>query len=196
MDVVYDVYTTVLKDVLDGKTIIFSMKVFLPDGIQELELELRTDNDVLTMFNTYEYEDQPMQCFSFGADVSELSSIDYTVNGYPNLIMGRPNQTMVVKSPLKENLVKKTLCKKPTPTANKFAIIVVTNNNQKIRNSSMTIQGSVRDFVSSSRKDISNASTSKTKDKSANKYHVNLSSKEDCIGDDVSTNKEWAKASN
>ncbi|KAJ4955717.1 hypothetical protein NE237_012500 [Protea cynaroides] len=170
MDVVYDAYTTVLKDIPNGKTITFPVKVFLPDGIQELEL--RTDNDVLTMFSAYEHEDQPIQCSVFGVDVSELSSIDYTVNGFPNLIMCRPNQTMVAKNPLKSPLkcpLKKILVKKT---------------------------GSGRDFVNSSRKYTPGVSTNRTKDKSANKHHVNLSSGEDCVGDDESIDEECTKAGN
>ncbi|KAJ4978542.1 hypothetical protein NE237_009322 [Protea cynaroides] len=49
IDVVYDAYSMVLKDIPDGKTVNFSVKVFLPDGVKELVLG--SDSDVLHMFH-------------------------------------------------------------------------------------------------------------------------------------------------
>ncbi|KAJ4960065.1 hypothetical protein NE237_019975 [Protea cynaroides] len=61
IDVVYDAYSMVLKDIPNGKILNFSVKVFLPDGVKELVLGF--DIDVLHMFREYENEDQPIQCF-------------------------------------------------------------------------------------------------------------------------------------
>ncbi|KAJ4951259.1 hypothetical protein NE237_028091 [Protea cynaroides] len=80
IDVVYDAYSMVLKDIPDGKTVNFSVKVFLPDGVKELVLG--SDSDVLHMFHEYENEDQPIQCFVFGVELSKEFSINCTVNGF------------------------------------------------------------------------------------------------------------------
>ncbi|KAJ4975628.1 hypothetical protein NE237_000734 [Protea cynaroides] len=112
IDVVYDAYSMVLKDIPDGKTVNFSVKVFLPDGVKELVLG--SDSDVLHMFHKYENEDQPIQCFVFGVEVSKEFSINYTVNGYHKSLMQRSSQTLVENSSFnnKKNVSRKTLCKK------------------------------------------------------------------------------------
>ncbi|KAJ4980224.1 hypothetical protein NE237_011004 [Protea cynaroides] len=61
INIVYDAYTTALKKIPEGKTTKFSVKVLLPDGMQEIEL--KSDNDVMHMFTAYENERQPIQCF-------------------------------------------------------------------------------------------------------------------------------------
>ncbi|KAJ4976663.1 hypothetical protein NE237_001769 [Protea cynaroides] len=162
IDVVYDAYSMVLKDIPDGKTVNFSVKVFLSDGIEELVLG--SDSDVLHMFHEYENEDQPIQCFVFGVEVSKEFFIDYTVNGYHKSLMQRSSQTLVEKSSLnnKKNVFKKTLCKKTVSTSivQRFAI-------------------TGRDYVQRRRELTPGAFSSMT-----NTQLVNLSNDEDCDSDD------------
>ncbi|KAJ4963728.1 hypothetical protein NE237_023667 [Protea cynaroides] len=124
----------VLKDIPDGRTVNFSVKVFLSDGVKELVLG--SYSNILHMFREYENEDQPIQYFIFGIEVSKEFFIDYTANGYHKSLMQRSSQTLVEKNNLnnKKNVSKKTLCKKTvtkktlckkvvsTPIVQRFAI--------------------------------------------------------------------------
>ncbi|KAJ4966126.1 hypothetical protein NE237_017975 [Protea cynaroides] len=197
IDVVYDAYSMVLKDIPDGKTVNFSVKVFLPDGVKELVLG--SDSDVLHMFHEYENEDQPIQCFVFGVEVNKEFSINYTVNGYHKSLMQRSSQTLVENSNFnnkknvsrktlcKKTITKKTLCKKTisTPIVQGFAITGVSNNIGDISNSSVTIHGCGRDYVQRRRELTPGASSSME-----NTQLVNLSSDEDCDSDDQFVDKQ------
>ncbi|KAJ4957731.1 hypothetical protein NE237_024842 [Protea cynaroides] len=197
IDVVYDAYSMVLKDIPDGKTVNFSVKVFLPDGVKELVLG--SDSDVLHMFHEYENEDQPIQCFVFGVEVSKEFSINYTVNGYHKSLMQRSSQTLVENSSFKNKMTvsrktlckrtvtKKTLCKKTvsTPIVQRFDITGVSNNIGDISNSSVTIHGCGRDYVQRRRELTPGASSSLAKTQL-----VNLSSDEDCDNDDQFVDKQ------
>ncbi|KAJ4962136.1 hypothetical protein NE237_022046 [Protea cynaroides] len=150
----------VLKDIPDGKTVKFPVKIFLPDGVKELVFG--SDSDVLYMFREYENEDQPIQCFVFGVEVSKEFSIDYTVNGYHKSLMQRSSQTSVKKSSLnnKKNVSKKTFCKK-------------------------TVSTPIVDYVQKRRELTPRASSSMK-----NTQIVNLSSDEDRDSDDQSVDEQ------
>ncbi|KAJ4952538.1 hypothetical protein NE237_029370 [Protea cynaroides] len=198
IDVVYDAYSMKLKDILDGKTVNFSVKVFLLVGVKELILG--SDSDVLHMFCEYENEDQPIQYFVFGFEVSKEFSINYIVHWYHKSLLQRSCQTMVEKSLLnnKKNVSKKTLCKKTitkktlskttvfTLIVQRFAITGVSNNIGDISNSSVTIHRCGRDYVQRRGKLTPGASSSQW----ANTYLVNLSSDEDCDSDDHSIDEQ------
>ncbi|KAJ4956020.1 hypothetical protein NE237_012803 [Protea cynaroides] len=96
LDIVHDAYCSVLIDIPSRKTAYFSVKASLPNGV---ELSLKSDNDVMNMFIAYEEKSQPIQYYVFGVQVNEEVPREYTINDYPNSMMGRPNST-VMKSPV------------------------------------------------------------------------------------------------
>ncbi|KAJ4971951.1 hypothetical protein NE237_005050 [Protea cynaroides] len=172
IDVVYDAYSMVLKDIPDGKTVNFSVKVFLSDDVKELVLG--SDSDVLHMFHEYENEDQPIQCFVFEVEVSKEFFINYTVNGYHKSLMQRSSKTLVENSSFKnkKTVSRKTLCKR-------------TDTKKTLYNSYVTIHGCGRDYVQR-RKELTPDAYSSL----ANTQLVNLSSDEDCDSDDPFVDKQ------
>ncbi|KAJ4964911.1 hypothetical protein NE237_016760 [Protea cynaroides] len=160
IDVMYDAYSMVLKDIPDGKTVNFSVKVFLPDSVKELVLG--SDSDVLHMFHEGQVKLWLNSSFNNKKNVSR-------------------------KTLCKKIVTKKTLCKKTvsTPIVQRFAITGVSNNIGDISNSSVTIHGCGRDYVQRRRELTPGASSSM-----ANMQLVNLSSDEDCGSDDQFVDKQ------
>ncbi|KAJ4977974.1 hypothetical protein NE237_008754 [Protea cynaroides] len=63
VDVIYDAYCGVLKDIPSGKTIKFSIKAVLPNGDESVNEE---DNDVMRMFEKSTDACDPIHCYVFG----------------------------------------------------------------------------------------------------------------------------------
>ncbi|KAJ4961780.1 hypothetical protein NE237_021690 [Protea cynaroides] len=141
------------------------------------------------MFCEYKNEDQPIQCFVFGVEVSKKFFIDYIVNGYHKSLIQRSSQTLVEENPLnnKKNVSKKTVCKKTVSTliVQRFASTGVSNKNGDISNSSVTIHGCGRDYVQRRRELTLGASSSME-----NTHLVHLSSDEDCDSYDHSNDEQ------
>ncbi|KAJ4954821.1 hypothetical protein NE237_011604 [Protea cynaroides] len=98
VDVIYDAYCGVLKDIPSGKTIKFSIKVVLPNGDESL---IEEDKDVMRMFEKSTDACAPIHCYVFGLEVNEEVSNVYWVNTFEGNVMQRP-KTSVVNSPSRQ----------------------------------------------------------------------------------------------
>ncbi|KAJ4960076.1 hypothetical protein NE237_019986 [Protea cynaroides] len=90
LDVVYDVYNSVLRHIPVGKTVKFSLKYVISENNGEMKIS--SDDDVVTMFHLYrerQGEDEAINLFVHQVDVSDSSISEYTINGYPRFIVGR-----------------------------------------------------------------------------------------------------------
>ncbi|KAJ4962149.1 hypothetical protein NE237_022088 [Protea cynaroides] len=98
VDVIYDAYCGVLKDIPSGKTIKFSIKAVLPNGDESL---IEEDKDVMRMFEKSTDACDPIHCYVFGLEVNEEVSNVYWVNTFEGNVMQRP-KTSVVNSPSRQ----------------------------------------------------------------------------------------------
>ncbi|KAJ4964803.1 hypothetical protein NE237_016652 [Protea cynaroides] len=98
VDVIYDAYCGVLKDIPSGKTIKFSIKAVLPNGDESL---IKEDKDVMRMFEKSTDACDPIHCYVFGLEVNEEVSNVYWVNTFEGNVMQRP-KTSVVNSPSRQ----------------------------------------------------------------------------------------------
>ncbi|KAJ4955787.1 hypothetical protein NE237_012570 [Protea cynaroides] len=98
VDVIYDTYCSVLKDIPSGKTIKFSIKAVLPNGDESV---LKEDKDVVRMFEKSTDACDPIHYYVFGLEVNEEVSNVYWVNTFEGNVMQRPN-TSVVSSPSRQ----------------------------------------------------------------------------------------------
>ena len=98
VDVIYDAYCGVLKDIPSGKSINFSIKAVLPNGDEFL---IKEDKDVMTMFEKSTEAEAPIHCYVFGVEVNEEVSDVYWVNTFEGNVMQRP-KTSVVNSPSRQ----------------------------------------------------------------------------------------------
>ncbi|KAJ4956205.1 hypothetical protein NE237_012988 [Protea cynaroides] len=98
VDVIYDAYCDVLKNIPSGKTIKFSIKAVLSNGD---ELVLKEDNDIVRMFEKSANACDPIHCYVFGLKVNEEVSNVYWVNTFEGNVMQRP-KTSVVNSPSRQ----------------------------------------------------------------------------------------------
>ncbi|KAJ4972454.1 hypothetical protein NE237_005628 [Protea cynaroides] len=90
LDVVYDVYNSVLRHIPIGKTVKFSLKYVIFENSKEMQIS--SDADVVTMFHLYrerQGEDEAINLFVHQVNVSDSSISEYTINGYPSYIVGR-----------------------------------------------------------------------------------------------------------
>ncbi|KAJ4959536.1 hypothetical protein NE237_026647 [Protea cynaroides] len=79
VDVIYDAYCGVLKDIPSGKTIKFSIKAVLPNGDESLIEEVK---DIMRMFEKSTDACDPIHCYVFGLEVNEEVSNVYLVNTF------------------------------------------------------------------------------------------------------------------
>ncbi|KAJ4973755.1 hypothetical protein NE237_006929 [Protea cynaroides] len=86
MDVVYDMYNSVLDHVEEGKNITFSVSCVPPEG--KPDIPIKSDMDVVNM-SASSLEEDFFRLIAFYVQVSQEYSKDYTVNGYPPSIVGR-----------------------------------------------------------------------------------------------------------
>ncbi|KAJ4961939.1 hypothetical protein NE237_021849 [Protea cynaroides] len=98
VDVIYDVYCGVLKDIPSGKTIKFSIKAVLPNSDESV---LKEDKDVVRMFEKSANACDPIHCYVFRLEVNEEVSNVYWVNTFEGNVMQRP-KTSVVNSPSRQ----------------------------------------------------------------------------------------------
>ncbi|KAJ4961016.1 hypothetical protein NE237_020926 [Protea cynaroides] len=88
VDVIYDAYCDVLKDISSGKTIKFSIKAVLPNGDESV---LKEDKKVVRMSEKSANACDPIHCYVFGLEV----------NTFEGNVMQRP-KTSVVNSPSRQ----------------------------------------------------------------------------------------------
>ncbi|KAJ4955180.1 hypothetical protein NE237_011963 [Protea cynaroides] len=98
VDVIYDAYCGVLKDIPSGRTIKFSIKAVLPNGDESV---LKEDKDVVRMFEKSTDACDSIHYYVFGLEVNEEVSNVYWVNTFEGNVMQRPN-TSVVSSPSRQ----------------------------------------------------------------------------------------------
>ncbi|KAJ4950281.1 hypothetical protein NE237_027113 [Protea cynaroides] len=98
VDVIYDAYCGVLKDIPSGKIIKFSIKAVLPNGDESV---LKEDKDVVGMFEKSTDACDPIHCYVFGLEVNEKVSNVYWVNNFEGNVMQRP-KTGVINSPSRQ----------------------------------------------------------------------------------------------
>ncbi|KAJ4957817.1 hypothetical protein NE237_024928 [Protea cynaroides] len=158
IDVVYDAYFMVLKDIPDGKTVNFSVKCFV------FRVEVSKEFSIDYTVNGYH------------KSLMQMSSQTLVEKRNFNNKKNVSNKTLC-----KKTVTKKTLCKKTVSTSivQRFVITGVSNNIGDISNSSVTIHGCSRDYVQRRRELTPGASSS-----IADTQLVNLSSDEDCDSGD------------
>ncbi|KAJ4981865.1 hypothetical protein NE237_032702 [Protea cynaroides] len=110
VDVIYDAYCGILKDIPSGKTIKFSIKAILPNGDESF---IEEDKDVMRMFEKSTDACDPIHCYVFGLEVTEEVSNVYWVNTFEGNVMQRPKTSVVnsqsrQRTPIKRH-VQKTL---------------------------------------------------------------------------------------
>ncbi|KAJ4956198.1 hypothetical protein NE237_012981 [Protea cynaroides] len=98
VDVIFNAYCGVLKDIPSGKIIKFSIKVVLPNCDESL---IEEDKDVMRMFEKSTDACDPIHCYVFGLEVNEEVSNVYWVNTFEGNVMQRP-KTSVVNSPSRQ----------------------------------------------------------------------------------------------
>ncbi|KAJ4974525.1 hypothetical protein NE237_007699 [Protea cynaroides] len=91
LDIVYDIYSSVLRHLPARRTVRFSVKFVLSENHEELQIA--SDDDVLNMFCLYkqsvEEGDKPIHLAVNQVEVSDCCTTDYSVNGYPSAVIGR-----------------------------------------------------------------------------------------------------------
>ncbi|KAJ4958123.1 hypothetical protein NE237_025234 [Protea cynaroides] len=79
VDVVYDAYCSVLKDIPNGRIIKFNVKATLPNGDESV---LKEDKDVVRMFEKSADACDPIHCSVFGLEVNEEVSNVYWIDTF------------------------------------------------------------------------------------------------------------------
>ncbi|KAJ4950526.1 hypothetical protein NE237_027358 [Protea cynaroides] len=91
LDVVYDVYCSVLRHIPPGRNVKFFVKYIIYEKNEEIEIA--NDDDVLKMFcvheNRIENVDKPIDLLVHEVKVADSDSTDFYINGYPSAIIGR-----------------------------------------------------------------------------------------------------------
>ncbi|KAJ4979687.1 hypothetical protein NE237_010467 [Protea cynaroides] len=99
MDVVYDMYNSVLDHVKEGKNITFSVSSIPPEG--KPNIAIKSDIDVVNILAS-SLEEDCFRLITFYVQVSPEYSKDYTVNKNPPSIAGRDGKSGIQSSEVPE----------------------------------------------------------------------------------------------
>ncbi|KAJ4977962.1 hypothetical protein NE237_008742 [Protea cynaroides] len=91
LDIIYDVYYSVLRHIPPGRTVKFSVKYIISEKNEEISIA--NDDDVLKMFRIHEKRienvDKPIDLLVHEVKVTVPNSMLYYINGYPSAVIGR-----------------------------------------------------------------------------------------------------------
>ena len=87
IDVVYDVYCTVLSNIPDGRNVTFSVRAKMPNGSYR---DVNSDRDVSELTNFFKKEGKGIPMHISEVSVGEAVVENFTINGLSGAMIGRP----------------------------------------------------------------------------------------------------------
>lgn len=91
LDVISDIYSTVLSHLPNGRTITFSITCILPDGKEQIEVD--SDNALINVFMLHDEVEEKINLNVHSLEVNEEPNSNYTINGYSHEVVGRDTNT-------------------------------------------------------------------------------------------------------
>ncbi|KAJ4978547.1 hypothetical protein NE237_009327 [Protea cynaroides] len=89
IDVVYDVYCTVLSNIPDGRNVTFSVRAEMPNGSYR---DVKGDIDVSELTNFFKKEGKGIPMHISEVSVGEVVVENFTINGLSGAMIGRPRR--------------------------------------------------------------------------------------------------------